>query len=56
MGTFLQVEQVIEVEGYTWYGRNRSGGKRGSGLEELVEKSLESCLLSRVEGLVWVSV
>ena len=55
--TFLQLDQEGEVGGYVWYGMNRVGVKKASGgVGLLVKEEIESRLLAKKEGLLWVKI
>ena len=62
--TWLRGEEVIEVDGYRWFGRNRKGlhrkavrGSGGVGLlirEEVLEGYTIEILESDIEDIMWV--
>ena len=62
--TWLRGEEVIEVDGYRWFGRNRKGlhwkavrGSGGVGLlirEEVLEGYAAEILESDIEDIMWV--
>ena len=64
--TWLRGEEVIEVDGYRWVGRNRRGlhrkavrGSGGVGLlikEEVLESYTIEILESDVEDILWVRI